>query len=143
MSKTQEYRDFSLKAFEFIAGLTDDHPELKETEFSLKRFIDARSRVVELREMRDFHAVVNSRFTKNQYIEFFCNLQAFERRNLLAKLPDTIIALPSDCKNFKIDRPKAIALRSGNFSGKTVEFKVYAIADFLKLVKQNKELVCG
>lgn len=131
MSKAQEYREFSLCAFQFIAGVRSDRPELER----LKRFIDARSRVTELREMRQYHAVVNSRYTKSELIEFFCNLQAFECKLLLEKLPEIITVLPADCKNFKIERPKAIAYRSGNFGGATVEYPVYTVLDFLNAIQ--------
>ena len=48
-----------------------------------------------------------------------------------------ITVLPADCKNFKIERPKAIALRYANFGGKTVEYEVYAVTDFLELAEKQ------
>lgn len=134
MVKSQDYRDFSRQSFQFIAGLSDIRPESK---INFKNFIDARSRAVELHQMKQYFRVVNSRYKKGELIEFFCNLPASDRRFLLEKIPDMITVLPADCKNFKIERPRAIATRYANFSGKTVEYEVYAVADFLKAVEQK------
>jgi len=135
MTKAQDYRDFSLKGFQFIIGQTDDRP--KSERFTFKRFIDARSRAVELHQMKRYFRVVNSKFRKGELIEFFCNLPAVDRKFLLEKIPDMITALPSDCDNLKIGRPKAIAVRYANFGGKTVEYNVYAVTDFLSVVEQS------
>lgn len=80
--------------------------------------------------MKGYFRVVNSKYTKSNLIEFFCNLPASDRKFLLEKIPDMIIALPSDCNNFKVLRPEAIAFRYANFGGKTVEYDVY----FLKAI---------
>lgn len=135
MTKAQDYRDFSRQSFQFIAGLTDIRPESEQ--FIFKYFIDARSRTVELHQMKQYFRVVNSRYKKGELIEFFCNLQATDRQFLVEKMPDMITVLPADCKNFKIERPQAIALRYANFGGKTVEYDVYAVVDFLNAVEQK------
>ena len=139
MSKNQQYHEFCVKAFEFIAGELSAQPESEK--FDLLRFIDARSRIAELREMREFHAVVNSRFSKRQYIQFFCDLCPFERKKLCKELPSMIIALPADCKTLKIKRPQKVAFRSGNFGGKTIEYEVYGVLDILKSL--NAIADCG
>ena len=41
MTKAQDYRDFSLESFKFIAGLTNIRPDFEQ--FDFKYFIDARS----------------------------------------------------------------------------------------------------
>jgi hypothetical protein len=135
MTKKQDYCDFTIQSFQFIAGLSNTRPESER--FTLKYFIDGRSRASELRQMKQYFRVVNSKYTKSELIEFFCNLPASDRKFLLEKIPDIITVLPSDCDNFKISRPQAIALRYANFGGKTVEYDVYTVIDFLKAVEQK------
>jgi hypothetical protein len=131
--------DFSLQSFQFIAGLTNNRPE--SDKFIFKYFIDARSRATELHQMKQYFRTVNSRYKKSEVIEFFCNLPASDRSFLLQKIPDMITVLPADCKNFKIERPSAIAYRYANFGGKTVEYEVYSVVNFLNTVEQKILLV--
>ncbi|MBN3949380.1 MAG: hypothetical protein HWQ38_24120 [Nostoc sp. NMS7] len=139
MTKAQAYRDFTIQSFRFIAGLSNACPESER--YTFKYFIDGRSRASELRQMKQYFRVINSKYTKRELIEFFCNLPAGDRKFLLEKIPDIITVLPSDCDNFKVERPRAIALRYANFGGKTVEYDVYAVVDFLKAVEQKMLLI--
>lgn len=138
MTRAQEKRDFSLKAFRYIVGQTNDRPDVGG--FSFDYFIDARSRVTELRKMRLYHPAVKSGWRKKDFIIFFCSLTPKQRSRLVKDIPDMIIALPSDCKNFKIERPKGIARRSASFKGAVVEYDVYSVNDFLDKV-DSKALV--
>jgi len=136
------YRDFSYQAFRFISGSTDDRPQ--SDNFTLKRFIDWRSRVPELRQMKMCYPTISfSRYTKSELIEFFCNLQASKRWEVLKTVPDIIVVMPADCREFKIERPKAIASRSACFGGKTVEYDVYTVVDFLGLIEKQLSVKQG
>jgi hypothetical protein len=139
-----EAKKLILDCFDFIVGNTEYYHDTTE----LTRFIDKRSavggsaslsRVVDLLQMREFHAVVNSRYSKRELVEFFCNLQPFERKRLLTECSDTIVSIPYDFKLFKLERPPHIAYRCANFSGKTVEYPVFSILSFLKLFKQEQD----
>lgn len=132
------YRDFSYEAFRFIAGLTNDKPE--SDAWTLNRFIDWRSRVPELRQMKLLYPnIAIWRYKKHELIDFFCNLSANDRKKVLGMLPDMIIAMPADCKEFKLkERPRAIAQRSSSFSGNIVEYNVYSVVDFLKAVEKKE-----
>jgi hypothetical protein len=128
MSKQEEIKS-TLRHFKFIAG-----DNISRTELPLiVRFIDIRSRKIELLGIREYHAVISPKYRKSEIIEFFCNLKPFERQKLLINCPDMIVALPSDCKLLGVARPAAIAKRSGNFSGKTVEYDVFSIVSVLEL----------
>lgn len=64
-----EARKLILSYFNFIVGEEDSHSDIP----ALKRFIDGRSRVTELLQMRELCPVINSSYKKRELVEYFCN----------------------------------------------------------------------